>query len=266
MNELPKTIDFSSIEELKKYLYNFYIQFGVIMRTTHSSKVREIITLACDRSGKYRNKHPERNKRKSTIKAIGCKFKVSGGKVGGIHKILKITIEHTNPLDKSVIDHPFARRLSEEECIAVDNLSKINTKTLNIMTYIEQKFSNHTTTIKNIYNRKYKIESIEKDKKCNIEILLEYLESSEYIFNYKTDENGSIEGLFFTTCELRELSLRYKSVFVLNSTYKTNYFKFPLLNIVGITSTFHTLYSCFVFIKNETAELYNWAIQVCNRI
>ena len=44
-------------------------------------------------------------------------------------------------------------------------------------------------------------------------------------------------------------------------TYKTNRFGLPLLNIVGITSTYSTFNAGFVFLREETTEWYTWALQ-----
>ncbi|KAI9913225.1 hypothetical protein PsorP6_006225 [Peronosclerospora sorghi] len=47
----------------------------------------------------------------------------------------------------------------------------------------------------------------------------------------------------------------------MDSTYKTNRFGMPLLNIVGITATYGTFNAGFAFIPYETEEEYVWALE-----
>src|SRR5581483_12389230 len=46
----------------------------------------------------------------------------------------------------------------------------------------------------------------------------------------------------------------------MDCTYKTNKFKMPLLNVVGITSFNTTFYSCFIFMKGEEKIDYLWVL------
>jgi hypothetical protein len=50
-------------------------------------------------------------------------------------------------------------------------------------------------------------------------------------------------------------------VFLLDCTYKTNKFGMPLLNVVGITSTYVTFNASFAFLHAENEETYTWALQ-----
>lgn len=55
----------------------------------------------------------------------------------------------------------------------------------------------------------------------------------------------------------------------MDCTYKTNRFGMPLLNIVGVTSTYHSFNAGFVFMNEETEANYSWALQKfsnCSRV
>ncbi|CAG8691830.1 12082_t:CDS:1 [Funneliformis caledonium] len=71
---------------------------------------------------------------------------------------------------------------------------------------------------------------------------------------------GCVTYLFFAHNESVALTHQYSSVLLMDCTYKTNKFKMPLLDIVGITSFNITFYSCFVFMKGEERIDYQWAL------
>ncbi|CAG8471488.1 5919_t:CDS:2 [Cetraspora pellucida] len=58
----------------------------------------------------------------------------------------------------------------------------------------------------------------------------------------------------------KKLMHTYSSVLLIDCTYKTNKFKLPLLNIVGVTSFNTTFFACFIFMKDEKREDYLWAL------
>lgn len=54
--------------------------------------------------------------------------------------------------------------------------------------------------------------------------------------------------------------MRYRNAFLADSTYKTNRYGLPLLNIVGIFPTKQTFNACFTFMISEKEKYYIWAI------
>ena len=55
-------------------------------------------------------------------------------------------------------------------------------------------------------------------------------------------------------------------MFMMDCTCKTNRFGMPLLNIVGITSTFKTFNAGFAFMSTEKEEEFQWALEVIGSI
>ena len=53
----------------------------------------------------------------------------------------------------------------------------------------------------------------------------------------------------------------YLEVLLLDCTYKTNKFKMPLLNVVGLTGLDTTFYMAFTFLRGEQEEDHAWALQ-----
>lgn len=50
---------------------------------------------------------------------------------------------------------------------------------------------------------------------------------------------------------------------IIDTTYKTNKYKLPLLEIVGITSTEKTYSAGFAFLEREKEETVTWVLEVC---
>ncbi|KAI5667019.1 hypothetical protein M9H77_16872 [Catharanthus roseus] len=93
-----------------------------------------------------------------------------------------------------------------------------------------------------------------------IQILFEELGKYGFLFDLKRGSEGYLTHLFFAHYDFVTLSKSYSTVFVMDSTYKTNCFKMPLLEIIGITSFNTSFYSCFAFFRKEGHEDYLWAL------
>ena len=71
---------------------------------------------------------------------------------------------------------------------------------------------------------------------------------------------------FSVTNLQKNCAKRSRVLFVMDCIYKTNHFGMPLLNIVGITSTFHSFNSGFAFICEEKELEYTWALKAFSNV
>jgi hypothetical protein len=53
----------------------------------------------------------------------------------------------------------------------------------------------------------------------------------------------------------------FSTVFLLDCTYKTNKFSMPLLNVVGIMSTYATFNAGFAFLHAKNEKAYAWVLE-----
>ena len=74
-------------------------------------------------------------------------------------------------------------------------------------------------------------------------------------------DGDTIKIIFFMHQSSIKLCQMFQTVFLMDCTYKTNNLKMPLLNIVGITSTYATFNACFAFLNEETEETYSWVLR-----
>ena len=55
----------------------------------------------------------------------------------------------------------------------------------------------------------------------------------------------------------------FPTALILDSTYKTNKYRLPLLDMIGVTSTEKTYYVGFAFLESENEENVTWTLEVC---
>jgi hypothetical protein len=97
-----------------------------------------------------------------------------------------------------------------------------------------------------------------KDR-TQLEALLDLVSSGEYEHKVWVKE-GMVIGLFLIYKPAIELVRRFKAVFLMDCTYQTNILQMPLLNIVGITSTYQTFNASFALLPDELESSYVWAL------
>ncbi|XP_050917826.1 uncharacterized protein LOC127135052 [Lathyrus oleraceus] len=94
--------------------------------------------------------------------------------------------------------------------------------------------------------------------------LLKFLDDNSYVSRYRTCENGVIvRDIFWTHPDFIKLFNMFPTLLILDSTYKTNKYRLPLLEMVGVTSTKKTYSVGFTFLKSEKEENFTWALEVC---
>ncbi|XP_074292997.1 uncharacterized protein LOC141619875 [Silene latifolia] len=59
---------------------------------------------------------------------------------------------------------------------------------------------------------------------------------------------------------------QYRYVLVVDSTYNTNMYKMPLLEVVGVTPTHRNFSVFFAFLQNEKEIFYNWALKCMREV
>ena len=120
---------------------------------------------------------------------------------------------------------------------------------------------NQPIIVKDIYNARQQIRTETLAGRTPIAALAEQLDAGEFSWEVVTTEQGHITHLFFAAHKSLALYERYPEVLLLDCTYKTNQFKMPLLNIIGITGLNTTFYVGFAFIRTEQEGDFTWILQ-----
>jgi hypothetical protein len=99
------------------------------------------------------------------------------------------------------------------------------------------------------------------DQRPAIRVLLDEIRNTGQSVAYLVDANDEVTHLFWAHPKSIKLAQRFTHSLVMDSTYKTNRFRMPMLHVVGMTS-FNTSFTvAIVFMKSETAASYEWALQ-----
>lgn len=255
---------FFTKEELCESVKSFYKDRGLLLKIGKHSDHRRVIFL-CMTGEKY----VQRTNGPTTVRNTGtklgdCPFFVKGHylKKDKCWKVYCIQEQHNHEL---LQHHYTSKKLPIEQKIVVSEMSKNGATTASILSTIQTQFSNNVTTKKDVLNVIAKDRQLFLNKRTPIVALYESLPKENFVSEVKVDANGVVIGLFFAHKQSLELAVRFRNVFIMDATYKTNRYNMPLLNIVGITSTYSTFNVAFFFLKEETTTEYSWALQVLKK-
>ena len=158
--------------------------------------------------------------------------------------------------------HSFAGRLNETETGLLVDMSKSNVKPKDILYTLKTRDEHNATTMKTIYNARHKYKIKELARRSQMQQLLSKLSEHNYVEWHRNNEDTDcVRDLFFAHPFSIELLHAFPHILIMDCTYKTNKYRMPLLEIVGITSTEMTFSVAFVYLKYEREDNYTWALE-----
>lgn len=85
-----------------------------------------------------------------------------------------------------------------------------------------------------------------------MQYLVTKLEKNKYVYFTRANrDDTTLEDMFFAHPEYINLLNTFSTVLVKDSTYKTNLYRMPLFEIVGVTSTNKAYYVAFAFLASK---------------
>ncbi|KAG5562042.1 hypothetical protein RHGRI_004924 [Rhododendron griersonianum] len=201
--------------------------------------------FSCERSGKYR----------PFVKKVDGKEGNDGWTVS-VHNGT-----HNHPPAVYLEGHSYAGRLSAEQTTTVVDLSVALVKPKEILTHLKVQDPENVTCIKTVYNVRHKYRVTEKAGKSQMQHLLDRLEKYQYVHWTRGNETENVTELFWSPPSAGEMLRAFPRVLMMDCTYKTNKYRFPLLQIVGVTSTEMTFCAAFAFMECEKTENYTWVLE-----
>lgn len=115
--------------------------------------------------------------------------------------------------------------------------------------------------MKTIYNVRTAMRIKETAGKSHMQQLFNLLIKKGYVVRHRSEANTEVlKDLFFSFLTSIQLARAFRFVFMLDCTYKTNKYKLPLLQIVGVTSTMKIFCVAFCYMSSEKEENYEWAL------
>lgn len=219
------------------------------------------VWLRCDRWGKPRE---TATVRKSGSKKIGCPFKVVGvySKSRGVFKVEVRCDTHNHPRGQHMEGHAHARRLSNQEIRLVEQLTEQNVPPRNILSTIKNQNPDNVSVLKTIYNAQAKIRDRKRVGETPMQILENVLRSKGYVYHTREDPSTNItEEIFFCNPTAHATWRAFPHVLMIDATYKTNMYRLPFVQIIGVTSTLRSFSIAHAFLTKEREENYTWMLE-----
>ncbi|XP_039010272.1 uncharacterized protein LOC120138964 [Hibiscus syriacus] len=157
--------------------------------------------------------------------------------------------------------HPYARR-SKDEYRLVEDMTKKNVPSRDILSILKSQNENNVSTLKDICNAQYKIRKSLQVEKSMMQVLMSLLHSNGYVHDFSTnDVTNELEALFFVHPTSFKIWRAFPHVLMIDATYKTNKYNMSFVEIVGVTSTRKIFCIAFAFISEEKMDNYKWVLE-----
>ncbi|XP_052289406.1 uncharacterized protein LOC127899726 [Citrus sinensis] len=115
--------------------------------------------------------------------------------------------------------------------------------------------------MRSIYNARHRYKVKELAGRSKMQLLMSKLTEHNYIEWYRSNaDTDSVKDLFWAHPFAIDLLRAFPHVLIMDCTYKTNMYDFPLLEVVGVTSTEMTFSVYFAYIEREREDNYSWAL------
>ncbi|KAL1928869.1 hypothetical protein VTP01DRAFT_2655 [Rhizomucor pusillus] len=158
------------------------------------------------------------------------------------------------------------RKMNDEQLELALQLVEQNATNKVIVDTINARFPEIQTVAKDISNIRRRFDGLTYSDSKDMRKFIIKLESAGYHIAYDVDK-GHVTSFFFTQDNCIQRARRLSEVLVIDATYKTNIYKLPLVNIVGVNNVGldrHRLATFAVagaWISNEKTDSYTWIIQ-----
>jgi len=106
---------------------------------------------------------------------------------------------HNHELAKSLVGHPYVRRLTKNEKTIISDMTKSMVKPRNIMLTLKEHNGNNCTTIKQIYNARSAYRSSIRGSDTEMQHLMKLLERDQYIHWHRLKDEDVVRDIFWCT-------------------------------------------------------------------
>ncbi|KAD6118680.1 hypothetical protein E3N88_09951 [Mikania micrantha] len=274
-------------------LDNGYI---VIKRRTKKSKTTGSVIkfwLMCDRGGEHNSIAILRRSGSKKIGVVGPTVGLSHMKLGymatsmdiglngpkrgeldrmavwlynEVHESWKLQVindNHNHEPTQKLEGHPYVRRFTQEEKDMVENLTERHMDPRNILSSIKKHNPANVSISRDVYNLQQKIKNKKKFGDTPMQVLENVLHSQRYIYyTYEDPETNIVEDIFFCQPKSNCWWRAFPHVLMMDATYKTNQYKLPFIQIVGVTSTHQTFSIAHAFVSKEREKNYVWVLEM----
>jgi len=130
-------------------------------------------------------------------------------------------------------------------------MMKSMVKPRNILLTLKEHNANSCTTIKRTYNARSPYRSSIRRSDTEMQHLIKLLERNQYIHLHRLKDENVVRDIFWCHHDAVKLVNTCNLMFLIDSTYKTNRYRLPLLDFVGVTPTGMTFSADFAYLEGE---------------
>jgi hypothetical protein len=231
-------------------------------------KRKPYFILGCERGGVYKEPKRKLKRDDTATRKCECPFRLRGYFLSSQEwKLSVVTGEHNHEMAKNLEGHILAGRLKPEEKECVHQLTRNLVAPKIILNTLKEKNKDLKTNMKQIYNERQRYKHDLRGEMTEIQQLLKCLEAHKYFHKFRTNgESTTLQDIFWAHPDSVKLFNTFPTVLLMDSTYKTNKYKMPLFEIVGVTSTEKNFNVGFAFLTNEKEENFIWALETCKSL
>ncbi|XP_058763594.1 protein FAR1-RELATED SEQUENCE 5-like [Vicia villosa] len=134
----------------------------------------------------------------------------------------------------------------------------------NILATLKRKEPDNISNIRQVYNQRHRNNKASRGYRNKMQQLLKMLDDNKYVSRYRNyDDEVTVRDIFWTHQDSIKFFNTFSTVLLLDSIYKTNKYRLPLFEMVGVTSTEKNFAVGFSFLKCEKEDNFRWALEVC---
>ncbi|KAI5410962.1 hypothetical protein KIW84_056202 [Lathyrus oleraceus] len=219
------------------------------------------LIFGCDKGGKHKSTD---SGTQSASKKCGCPFKIRStpAKDGSGWKIDVKCGLHNHGLPDRLEGHSFIGRLTTDEKQRVVDLTKRHVPPRHILLSLQDRDPENVTRITQVYKHKSVIQKEIRGPRSEIQHLFKLIEDAGYVYwSRKKDDSEVVREIFWAHPDSVKLLNIFPIVLVMDNTYKTNKYRQPLFEIVGMTLTELTFAVAFAYMESEQTENFCWVLE-----
>ncbi|MCL7027564.1 hypothetical protein MKW94_014984 [Papaver nudicaule] len=229
-----------------------------------------IVELGCERGGVHKNhkrkdykpKTGLKRKRAPNTKKCGCPFSLRSLCTAGNKWNLKVKCgRHNHEVENALTEHALAKRLKEDEEQLLARLTTSGLRPQQVLKVLKERNKENHSTIRTIYNARAKLRMLETEGKSVMQQILKLSTQYHYMeWHRKDEETNELKDIVWSHPESTLLAKCFPSVLMVDYMCKTNRFKMPYFNVLGVTSTGISFIIAYVFMEEETEEHLSWVL------
>ena len=272
-NALPPEGQHSSREQLRISINDHAAKHGYAFIAQRSKKTvsgKTIVIFVCDRGGGQPPPPGARagQQRETVSRRTGCKFSIIAAEstcrsFWSIKHRDKVEFKHHNHEPSTGrLAHLTHRQLSmsTRDVRKVHELTNAGIAPREIRSYLQQN-SSTIATRQDIMNCIIRGKQLLAHGQSNIHALAEQLDSEGFWNHIHLNNENRVTAVLFAHPQSLGYLKLYLEVFIIDCTYKTNKYKMPLLDIVGVDSCQRTFCIAFAFLSGEEEGDFAWVLQ-----